>query len=53
MYRLKRLSIDDKEAIKEVFTGVFTKAPWYDDWSDTKQPWLLRRCCNLSGDAEP
>ncbi|MCR4939776.1 MAG: hypothetical protein K5930_06670 [Treponemataceae bacterium] len=29
MYTQKRLSIDNKEAIKEVFTGVFTKAPWY------------------------
>ncbi len=37
MYTLKRLSIENKEEIKKVFTGVFTKAPWYDDWSDTKQ----------------
>lgn len=34
---LKRLSIDDKEAIKELFTGVFTGEPWNDDWSDSKQ----------------
>ena len=34
---LKRLSINDKEAIKELFTGVFTDEPWNDDWSDSKQ----------------
>ena len=47
MYTLKRLSIDDKEEIKKVFTGVFTKAPWYDDWSDTKQ--LDLYICDLIG----
>ena len=34
---IKRLSIDDKEAIKELFTGVFTGEPWNDDWSDKEQ----------------
>ena len=34
---LKRLSINDKEAIKELFTGVFTGEPWNDEWSDSKQ----------------
>ena len=34
---LKRLCLDDKEAIKDVFYGVFTIAPWYDDWSDKEQ----------------
>ena len=34
---LRRLSIDDKEAIKVLFTGVFTREPWNDDWSDSKQ----------------
>ena len=34
---LKRLSINDKEAIKELFTGVFTGEPWNDDWSDGEQ----------------
>ena len=34
---LKRLSINDKEAIKKLFTGVFTGEPWNDDWSDSKQ----------------
>ena len=33
----KKLSIENKEEIKKAFTGVFTKAPWYDNWSDTKQ----------------
>ncbi|MCR5803891.1 MAG: GNAT family N-acetyltransferase [Clostridia bacterium] len=37
MYVCKRLSIEDKELIKEVFTGVFTKEPWNDDWSDEEQ----------------
>ena len=47
MYTLKRLSIENKEEIKKVFTGVFTKAPWYDDWSDTKQ--LDLYICDLIG----
>ena len=34
---LKKLSINDKEAIKELFTGVFTGEPWNDDWSDCEQ----------------
>ena len=34
---LRRLSIDDKEAIKVLFMGVFTREPWNDDWSDSKQ----------------
>ncbi len=37
MYTLKRLGIEDKEEIKDVFTSVFTKEPWYDDWSDEEQ----------------
>ena len=37
MYELKRLSLDDKEDIKEVFTSVFTREPWNDDWSDKEQ----------------
>ena len=47
MYTLKRLSLENKEEIKKVFTGVFTKAPWYDDWSDTKQ--LDLYICDLIG----
>ena len=35
--KLKQLSINDKEAIKELFTGVFTGEPWNDDWSDSGQ----------------
>ena len=34
---VKKLSINDKEIIKNLFTSVFTIAPWYDDWSDTNQ----------------
>ena len=37
MFKLKRLSIEDKEAITNIFTGVFTKEPWNDDWSDKNQ----------------
>lgn len=34
---IKRLSLADKELIKEFFVYIFTKAPWYDDWSDKQQ----------------
>ena len=37
MLKLKRLNIEDKDAITNVFTGVFTKEPWNDDWSDKNQ----------------
>ena len=37
MLKLKRLTIKDKEIITDVFTSVFTKEPWNDDWSDTNQ----------------
>ena len=37
MFELKRLSIDDKEAIKDIFVSVFTREPWNDDWSDKEQ----------------
>ncbi len=37
MFSIKRLSINDKEIIKNLFTSVFTIAPWYDDWSDKNQ----------------
>ena len=37
MLKVKRLSIKEKEAITNVFLGVFTKEPWNDDWSDTAQ----------------
>ena len=37
MLKIKRLSIKEKEAITNVFLGVFTKEPWNDDWSDTDQ----------------
>ena len=47
MYTLKRLGIENKEEIKEVFVGVFTKEPWYDDWSDKEQ--LDMYICDLTG----
>ena len=47
MYTLKRLSMENKEEIKEVFTGVFTNAPWYDNWSDKEQ--LDLYICDLIG----
>ena len=34
---LKELSIRDRESITALFTDVFTRAPWYDDWSDLQQ----------------
>ena len=37
MLNLKRLTIKDKAIITDVFTSVFTKEPWNDDWSDTNQ----------------
>ena len=37
MLSIKRLSIKDKEIITDVFTSVFTKEPWNDDWSNTNQ----------------
>ncbi|MBR0086188.1 MAG: GNAT family N-acetyltransferase [Lachnospiraceae bacterium] len=37
VYEFRRLGPEDKESIKEVFAGVFTKEPWNDDWSDKEQ----------------
>lgn len=37
MLYLKRLTIKDKEIITDIFTSVFTKEPWNDDWSNTNQ----------------
>lgn len=34
---LIRLSVEDKERIKELFISVFTKEPWNDDWSNEEQ----------------
>ena len=31
---LKRIGIEQKEAIKKLFVSVFTIEPWNDDWSD-------------------
>ncbi len=37
MTELKALSIKNKEEIKTLFSSVFTKDPWNDDWSNTEQ----------------
>lgn len=37
MYTFKRLENDQTEAVKTLFTAVFTTAPWKDDWSDQRQ----------------
>ena len=34
---LKELTILDREPITKLFKDVFTKEPWNDDWSDSKQ----------------
>jgi len=37
MYTFKRLENDQTEAVKTLFTAVFTTEPWNDDWSDGQQ----------------
>ena len=37
MLELRKIGINEKESIKALFAGVFTIAPWYDDWSDEAQ----------------
>ena len=34
---LKKLTVSDRVIITELFTDVFTNAPWFDDWSDREQ----------------
>lgn len=34
---LKKLTILNKDEIRELFTDVFTNEPWNDDWSDGEQ----------------
>ena len=34
---LKKLSVNDREMITELFVSVFTNDPWNDDWSDKNQ----------------
>lgn len=33
----RRISLEQKEQVKEKFFQVFTEAPWFDDWSDPEQ----------------
>lgn len=37
MIELKVLSESNKQEIKTLFTGVFSREPWNDDWSNEKQ----------------
>ena len=37
MYHFKRIGMNEKEMIKELFTSVFTIEPWNDDWSNKEQ----------------
>lgn len=37
MYSFKKIGMNEKETVKELFTAVFTLPPWNDDWSDKKQ----------------
>ena len=36
-FELKRIGMNEIEAIKELFVGVFTIEPWNDDWSNQEQ----------------
>lgn len=36
-YKLKRIGMNETEAIKELFVGVFAIEPWNDDWSNQEQ----------------
>ena len=37
IYSFRGIGLREKEEIKDLFTAVFTKEPWNDDWSDEKQ----------------
>ena len=37
MYELKRIGLNEKSQIKQLFKDVFTNEPWNDDWSDEEQ----------------
>ena len=37
IFDFKRIGIDEIDYVRELFIGVFTIAPWNDDWSDLKQ----------------
>lgn len=36
-YDFKRIGMNEIKSIKELYLGVFTVAPWNDDWSDQEQ----------------
>ena len=37
MLEFKEVGVNEIEEIQELFYGVFTIEPWYDDWSNEKQ----------------
>ena len=37
MLEIKEVGVNEIEEIQELFYGVFTIEPWYDDWSNEKQ----------------
>ena len=37
MYYFKRIGMNEKEMIKDLFISVFTVEPWNDDWSNQEQ----------------
>ena len=36
-YVFRQIGPEELNGIRELFTAVFTQAPWNDDWSDTEQ----------------
>ncbi|MBR5421225.1 MAG: GNAT family N-acetyltransferase [Lachnospiraceae bacterium] len=49
MFQFKSIGVKEKEAVKELFTSVFSNEPWNDDWSDEVQ--LDRYINDLTGQA--
>ena len=37
MYEIKKIGLNEKAIIKQLFKEVFTNEPWNDDWSDEAQ----------------
>ena len=37
LYAFRTIGMNEFPQIKELFTGVFTREPWNDDWSDERQ----------------
>ncbi|MBP5745691.1 MAG: GNAT family N-acetyltransferase [Lachnospiraceae bacterium] len=47
MYEIKKIGLNEKAIIKQLFKEVFTNEPWNDDWSDEAQ--LDMYICDLIG----